>query len=143
MGRQQAVQPPMTAAAQAPVISRIQSRPLSQQQPQPQPQPQRAAQPACVRKDDDITRMAKPKHELEVIMDPKLRALMPSSMRFKRKFAKKPVRPAKKRKLDIAPEVDDGKEKNKATSTTTNAKLKTSGGAQKEFGAVNADSAYA
>merc|ERR1712129_370618 len=67
--------------------------------------------PKVQKLDEDITRMKKPKHEIEVIMDPKLKMLRPSSMRFKRKFVKpKVIPPAKKRKLNIAPDVD--KEKN-------------------------------
>merc|ERR550525_805191 len=60
------------------------------------------------KKDEDITKMGPVARPIEVIMDPKLKALMPSSMRFKRKFVKpKAAQPAKKRKLDIAPDVDN------------------------------------
>jgi len=88
------------------------------------------------KKDEDITKMGPVARPIEVIMDPKLKALMPSSMRFKRKFAKpKAAQPAKKRKLDIAPDVDnvDG---GKGIGNKSNRNTKNS------YNAVNADAAY-
>ena len=103
-------------------------------QPVSQPQPQPVVVPK--KKDEDITKMAPVERPIEVIMDPKLKALMPSSMRFKRKYAKpKAARPAKKRKLDIAPDVDGSKD-GKVLQKKTDRNSRTS------YNAVNADAAY-
>ena len=91
-------------------------------------------------KNEDITKMSKPKREIEVIMDPKLRSLMPSSMRFKRKFDKPTqVRPKKKRKLDIAPDVDDKNAKN-SSKLISNEKQSVNSNNLLDNG--NADAAY-
>lgn len=101
---------------------------------QPVSQPEPVVAPK--KKDEDITKMAPVERPIEVIMDPKLKALMPSSMRFKRKYAKpKAARPAKKRKLDIAPDVDGNKD-GKVPQKKTDRNSKTS------YNAVNADAAY-
>ena len=81
--------------------------------------------------------MGKVERPLEVIMDPKLKALMPSSMRFKRKFVKPTAaRPAKKRKLDIAPDVD-------TVAGSGRKKTESKGHSEKSgYNPVNADAAY-
>ena len=87
----------------------------------------------------DITKVKKPKHEIEVIMDPKLKMMRPSSMRFKRRFEKpKNVMPAKKRKLNIAPDVDEEKNATNVKSEPVN--HRNMGG--NEFMSGNADTAY-